>query len=312
VNNDSFSAYGDLGAEGLLNNDADADLLTRLQLDGRFSFQAHSHNLQDLGGAVTDAQVPDALTISGGAVNNNSFSAYSDLGAESKIGAAADQVAAGDHSHSLGGLSGSVSDAQVANNITVQGGSVNNDSFSAVSDLAAEGLLDNNAGGDLLTRDQLDARFEPVGGGGSASQVLDTISGPGALSELVLGSANLGANVKHSDAAQRYGYFQNFPTTKTVTSAQVFINRYEAWAGDRTMTLTLQVRNIATGSLVHIASSSFNLTTAGNVAWHTLTLDGNVANRTIEPTEYLSASFTLSGTDGGLGEMEVGFRVTVE
>ena len=58
-------------------------------LDGPDNLAAgdHGHTLSALSGSVTDAQVPDALTISSGTVNNNSFSALSDLTAESAIGA---------------------------------------------------------------------------------------------------------------------------------------------------------------------------------------------------------------------------------
>ena len=108
VNNDSFSALSDLGAESAIGTGA-----------GQVAAGDHGHTLSALSGSVTDAQVPDALTIAGGTVNNNSFSALSDLGAESAIGASTGQVAAGDHGHTLSALSGSVTDAQVPDTITI-------------------------------------------------------------------------------------------------------------------------------------------------------------------------------------------------
>ncbi len=110
VNNDSFSALSDLGAESAIGSAM-----------GQVAAGDHGHTLSDLSGSVTDAQVPDALTISSGTVNNNSFSALSDLGAESAIGSSTGQVAAGDHGHTLSALSGSVTDAQVPDTITISG-----------------------------------------------------------------------------------------------------------------------------------------------------------------------------------------------
>jgi hypothetical protein len=108
VDNGAFSALGDLQAESAIGTGS-----------GQVAAGDHDHNLQNLSGAVTDAQVPDALTIQGGSVNNDSFSAISDLGAESAIGTGAAQVAAGDHSHMLQDLGGAVTDAQVPDNITI-------------------------------------------------------------------------------------------------------------------------------------------------------------------------------------------------
>ncbi|MCA9369825.1 tail fiber domain-containing protein, partial [Candidatus Woesebacteria bacterium] len=58
-----------------------------------------------------------------------------------------------------------IADAYVANDLTISGGSVSDNSFSAYSDLGTEGYLDNNAGGDLLTRTQLDGRYLALSGG---------------------------------------------------------------------------------------------------------------------------------------------------
>jgi len=110
VNNDSFSALSDLTAESAIGTGA-----------GQVAAGNHGHTLSALSGSVTDAQVPDALTIAGGTVNNNSFSALSDLSAESAIGTSTGQVAAGDHGHTLSALSGSVTDAQVPDTITISG-----------------------------------------------------------------------------------------------------------------------------------------------------------------------------------------------
>lgn len=77
------------------------------------------NNSGTLGFDWLDAEVDNALTIAGGTVNNDSFSALSDLSAESAIGTGAGQVSAGDHSHNLQNLGGAVTDAQVPDNITI-------------------------------------------------------------------------------------------------------------------------------------------------------------------------------------------------
>ena len=64
----------------------------------------NANNANTLGGqppaAFAAASHPhDAAAINAGTLSTDRFSAYTDLGAESKIGAAATQVAAGDHRH---------------------------------------------------------------------------------------------------------------------------------------------------------------------------------------------------------------------
>ncbi|HDD25398.1 MAG TPA: hypothetical protein ENF52_08175, partial [Chloroflexi bacterium] len=67
----------------------------------------------------------------------------------------ANTVARSDHNHD--GVYAPVNHIHSAGDIT--SGTLDNARFSAYSDLSAEGFLDNNAGGDLLTRSQADARF---------------------------------------------------------------------------------------------------------------------------------------------------------
>ena len=122
-----YSAYLDLGSENYLNNDADTDLLTRLQADGRF---------------VNEGQ---ADSITSGMVQFN----YA--GSSSEGGSATSAVT----SDQLDGQHGSY--YQNATNINA--GTLANGYFSAYSDLGAEGYLDNNADTDLLTRLQADGRY---------------------------------------------------------------------------------------------------------------------------------------------------------
>ena len=90
------------------------------QLDAAMSVDKNQiNNVGTLGFDWADSEVADSLTVQGGSVNNDSFSAYSDLSAESKIGTGAAQVAAGDHGHTLSALSGAVTDAQVPDDITI-------------------------------------------------------------------------------------------------------------------------------------------------------------------------------------------------
>ena len=104
------------------------------------------NNSGTLGFDWADGEIADNLTIQGGSVDNDSFSAISDLIDESAIGTGAGQVAAGNHGHMLQDLGGAATDAQIANNLTIQGGTVNNDSFSAISDLVVESAIGTSPG----------------------------------------------------------------------------------------------------------------------------------------------------------------------
>ena len=163
VNNDSFSALSDLTAESAIGSGA-----------GQVAAGNHGHTLSALSGAVTDAQVPDTITINGGTVNNNAFSAISDLMAESAIGTGAGQVAAGNHGHTLSALSGAVTDGQVPDALTIQGGSVNNDSFSAISDLMAETAV--GTGSSQVAAGNHAHAFSAITGSVTDAQVPDNIT----------------------------------------------------------------------------------------------------------------------------------------
>lgn len=139
---------------GLLSASADETISGAWTLTGNFVNTAYPW---------ADNEVADSLTIQGGSVNNDSFSAYSDLGAESKIGTGAAQVAAGDHTHTgvyepydadiakvneaetlTANWVNTVypwADNEVADNLTISGGSVSTDSFSAYTDLADESKI---------------------------------------------------------------------------------------------------------------------------------------------------------------------------
>ncbi len=75
-----------------------------------FALANHTHNLQDLSGAVTDAQVPDTVTISYAATAGN---------ADKVDGKHASDFALAGHTHYLQSLLGAVTDAQVPDNITI-------------------------------------------------------------------------------------------------------------------------------------------------------------------------------------------------
>ncbi len=347
VNNDSFSALSDLGAESAIGSAM-----------GQVAAGDHGHTLSALSGSVTDAQVPDALSISGGTVNNNSFSALSDLGAESAIGSSTGQVAAGDHDHTLSALSGSVTDAQVPDTITISGVDAADDavgtpsiayssdpntgihrpgadvlalvtggairlsvdtsevnllnSIVEIASGSAPGVTTNklyNSSGNLFWNGtQLDAA-----GGGSAAEVLSTFCVSGSLTELVVGTVFYGINEKHSDAVTRHVQFINDPAQRVVTDIEVFVNEYQDYTGARTVELTAVIRDIATGTIAHtVSTSAFNAVAATNFSWHTLPISAVLADRTIEPTEFLAVTVFLNGADGGAGEMDLSFRATLE
>jgi hypothetical protein len=105
-------------------------------LDGQhatsFAAATHGHAFSEITGAVTDAQIPDNITITNAdKVDNLDASAFA--------------LAAHNHSGA---------------NIT--SGTIGSAYFTAYGDLTAEGYLNNDAGTDLVTRDQGDARFAPL------------------------------------------------------------------------------------------------------------------------------------------------------
>lgn len=143
-NNDRFSAISDLYAEGFLGDNADTDLLFRSEMDARFLNDGDPLPALDLTGTVPYAR----------------YSAFGDLAAEGYFGNNADTDLLGraemdtrylnaDEDLPAGNLTGTIPYAQ----------------YSAYSDLANEGWLDNDYDGDLMTRLQADARFasQPVG-----------------------------------------------------------------------------------------------------------------------------------------------------
>jgi len=85
---------------------AEADLLDGMD-SSEFADSGHGHNLQDMGGAVTDAQVPGGITV------DNAANAGLLDGMDSS------EFADSAHGHNLQDLGGAVTDAQVPDGITV-------------------------------------------------------------------------------------------------------------------------------------------------------------------------------------------------
>ena len=87
-----------------------------------FAAAAHGHNLQDLPGAVTDAQVPNSITINHAAsadTATNATNAVNAGNADTVDARHASEFADFKHGHNLQDLSGAVTDAQVPNTITI-------------------------------------------------------------------------------------------------------------------------------------------------------------------------------------------------
>lgn len=75
-----------------------------------FANADHDHDLQNLGGTVTDAQVPDTITVNNAATAGN---------ADTVDGNHASAFATAGHGHNLQDLGGTVTDAQVPDTVTV-------------------------------------------------------------------------------------------------------------------------------------------------------------------------------------------------
>ena len=91
----------------------DSDLTTGLA--GKTEL-LHGHNLQDLGGAVTDAQVPDTITVLNA---DMATTAATSENADALDGMDSTAFATSGHGHNLQSLSGTVTDTQVPDDITV-------------------------------------------------------------------------------------------------------------------------------------------------------------------------------------------------
>jgi hypothetical protein len=205
----------------------------------------HGHNLQDLGGAVTDAQVPDTITV-----NEAAHAAAADLAAaaSSLTGDAADDYATtgslsaglatksdAGHGHNLQDLGGAVSDAQVPDTITV-----NEAAHAAAADLATTAAialaLAGDAAGDFATTGALTAglaaksdtghghNLQDLGGVVTDAQVpddititeadtLDSVTGRGATTVNGIAVATVDTG---QGANELYGMDQNVRTTDDV------------------------------------------------------------------------------------------------
>jgi len=140
LSTDRYTAYDDLSTENFLDNNADSDLLTRVQSDVRYATSSHEHS---------------AAEIFSGTLDPARFSAIADLNAEASIGSAADQVAAGDHNHNT--LYSALGHGHSALDITSD--TLSTSRYSAYSDLSSEGYLNNSSSTDILTRSQSDSRY---------------------------------------------------------------------------------------------------------------------------------------------------------
>jgi hypothetical protein len=137
-----FSAYADLGAESKIGTGAAQVAAGDHNHAGVYAPAAHTHDNADI-------TALDGGKISTGTVSTDRYSAYADLGAESKIGTGAAQVAAGDHAHTAADVGlGSVQNVNMLN-----GFSQNDAQWVATDEIRArdgDGLKIFNDGGNGL------------------------------------------------------------------------------------------------------------------------------------------------------------------
>ncbi|MDD4622244.1 MAG: hypothetical protein PHG71_03310 [Kiritimatiellae bacterium] len=132
-----FSAYTDLAEEGKLDNNADADLLTRLQADGRFSASSHLHSIYLLKAGDT---------MSGDLVNTGSLTANRYYNSNNPVAAS--------HAAALGGTANTLSSGA---DYGVIGGGTLNSVASASTHVTVVGGYDNDVG--------TNTNYSTVGGG---------------------------------------------------------------------------------------------------------------------------------------------------
>jgi hypothetical protein len=143
-----YNSLADLVAAGHLNNDADTDLLLRLQADGRYAAS----------GAGTDAG-----DITEGTLSTSRYDAYDDLSVAGYLNNDADtDLLLRSQADARYAPSGAGTDADL-----ITSGTLNNARYDSYGELRDAGRLDNNHRLDLLTREQLAGRFarlDTVGG----------------------------------------------------------------------------------------------------------------------------------------------------
>lgn len=100
----------------------------------------------------------NADNLNSGTVSTDRYSAIQDLTDEGKLdNNAGDDLLTRDQADTMY-VSG-IDTAYFDNADNLNAGTVSTDRYSAIDDLAAEGKLDDNAGDDLLTRDQADSKY---------------------------------------------------------------------------------------------------------------------------------------------------------
>jgi hypothetical protein len=86
----------------------------------------------------------------------------------------------------------------------------------------------------------------------------------------------------------------------------------QAFPGAQKIGIQYTIRNIFTGTVNHTVTSVIDLTTLTQNTWISLPITGTAADRTVEPTEFVTMyTSTISGSDGGTGEYEMAHEMEV-
>jgi hypothetical protein len=187
--NDRFSAYGDLSAEGYLNNDADGDLLIRSQADARYVNEGQTNS-------ITSAMIGDGEVMSNDLADGAALAeildddgAGSGLDADLLDGQQANAFAAASHTHSGADItSGTVAAARL-------------DAAIARDDEIMPTVLDNDGSGSGLDADLLDGQHADAFAPADHVHWGETWAGAGVGLTLVGGTTGL------SGWGEKYGVY---------------------------------------------------------------------------------------------------------
>jgi hypothetical protein len=154
------------------------------------------------------------------------------------------------------------------------------------------------------------------GGGGSSTKFYRdsfNLSSYGSTAYPFSSAYHPSVNIRHNQATGVYS--APWPIqrlTYEIQAIRVMLYENQAFPGAQKIGIQYTIRNIFTGTVNHTVTSVIDLTTLTQNTWISLPITGTAADRTVEPTEFVTMyTSTISGSDGGTGEYEMAHEMEV-